>query len=277
MAVNTGFLLPTPVKYYRSHEIVYEIVAIMRIMTDSYVEIADRETSSAGYAARFAGPVGEWMLGVQESIVRAWIREAAPASILDVGGGHGQLAIPLARDGFKVTVLGSDPICVKRIENEVKAGIIQFQVGNVIALPFPDHSFDVVISVRLLPHCERWPELLKEMCRVAQKNVIVDYPVENKLAPLLFGAKKKLEGNTRTWRSFRHEVLPAEFEKYGYQLQHRTGQFFLPMVLHRILKCRTSSAFLEGIFRGLGLTRRWGSPVLLDMERRSYIQKALAR
>lgn len=237
-------------------------------MTDSHAENADIETSSEGYAARFAGSVGEWLLGVQESIVLAWIREVAPTSILDVGGGHGQLAIPLARAGFQVTVLGSDPICVKRIEKEVKTGNIKFQAGNVIALPFPNHSFDVVISVRLLPHCERWPELLREMCRVAQKSVIVDYPVESKLASVLFGAKKKLEGNTRTWLSFRDEILRAEFKKHGYELKHRTGQFFLPMVLHRTLKCRTTSAFLEGIFRGLGLTRRWGSPVLLEMERR---------
>jgi len=232
-----------------------------------YLETADRETSSDGYAARFAGPVGEWMLGVQESVALSWIRESAPASILDVGGGHGQLAIPLARAGFPVTVLGSNPACAKRIEKEVQANKIKFLTGNVIALPFPDKSFDVVISVRLLPHCIRWPELVKELCRVAQKSVIVDYPVESKLASVLFSVKKKLEGNTRSWLSFRHEVLRAEFEKNGYKLKHRTGQFFLPMVLHRTLKCRKLSRFLEGICRSLGLTRRWGSPVLMEMGR----------
>ena len=206
------------------------------------------------------------MLGVQESIVLSWIRDAAPAAVLDVGGGHGQLAVPLARAGIKVTVLGSDPVCAKRIEKEVQAGKIKFETGNVIALPFPDKSFDVVISVRLLPHCERWPELVKEMCRVARKSVIVDYPVESKLSSILFSAKKKLEGNTRTWLSFPHAVVQAEFEKNGFRLKRRTGQFFLPMVLHRTLKCRTTSAFLEGICRGLGLTRRWGSPVLAEME-----------
>jgi ubiquinone/menaquinone biosynthesis C-methylase UbiE len=235
----------------------------------AYPETADVETSSDGYAARFAGPVGEWMLGVQESIALSWIRESAPASILDVGGGHGQVAIPLARAGFPVTVLGSDPVCVKRIEKEVQADKIEFLTGNVIALPFPDKSFDVVISVRLLPHCERWPELVKELCRVARKSVIVDYPVESKLASALFNAKKKLEGNTRTWLSFRREILRAEFEKNGYKLKRRTGQFFLPMVLHRSLKCRTASTFLEGICRGLGLTRCWGSPMLVEMIRHS--------
>jgi ubiquinone/menaquinone biosynthesis C-methylase UbiE len=237
-------------------------------MAETYPETADIETASDGYAARFAGPVGAWMLGVQEAIVLSWIRGAAQASILDVGGGHGQLAGPLARAGFAVTVLGSDPVCAKRIESEVREGRIRFVTGNVIALPFPDQSFDVVVSVRLLPHCERWPELVKEMCRVAQKSVIVDYPVESKLSSLLFSAKKKLEGNTRTWQSFKHAAVQAEFEKNGFKLNRRTGQFFLPMVLHRTLKCRASSAFLEGICRGLGLTRRRGSPVLAEFAKR---------
>lgn len=236
-------------------------------MTEPYPETADIETSSDGYAARFAGPVGEWMLGVQESIVLPWVRDVSPDAVLDVGGGHGQLAVPLARAGLPVTVLGSDPVCAKRIEPEIRDGKIKFQTGNVIALPFPDKSFDVVISIRLLPHCGRWPELIRELCRVARKSVVVDYPVESQAAALLFSAKKKLEGNTRVWRAFSHAEVQEEFEKNGFRLKRRTGQFFLPMVLHRTLKCRPLSAFLENVCRGLGLTRRWGSPVLAEMER----------
>ncbi len=236
-------------------------------MTEQNPETADIETSSDGYAARFAGPVGEWMLGIQKEIVVSWVREAQPRAILDVGGGHGQLAVPLARGGHKVTVLGSDPVCARRIDAEVRAGSIQFVVGNVIALPFPDRSFDVVISVRLLPHCGRWPDLIRELCRVARKSVIVDYPVQSRLSSLLFGVKKRLEGNTRTWLAFRHAAVRSEFERNGFMFKRRRGQFFLPMVLHRTLRCRPLSERLENLCRRLGLTRRWGSPVLMEMER----------
>ena len=236
-------------------------------MTEQYPETADIETSSDGYAARFAGPVGEWMLGVQEAVVCSWVRDLSPDAVLDVGGGHGQLAIPLARDGHKITVLGSDPVCAKRIEAEIQAGKIEFVTGNVLALPFPDKSFDVVVSVRLLPHCERWHTLVKEMCRVARKSVIVDYPVDSRLSSLLFSVKRKLEGNTRTWLTFRHVIVRCEFERNGFGFKQRKGQFFLPMVLHRTLKRREISVFLEAVCRKLGLTRRWGSPVLVEMER----------
>ena len=56
------------------------------------LEQPDVETSSDGYAARFAGPAGRYMLGVQEAAVRSMLADLPPgASVLDVGGGHGQL------------------------------------------------------------------------------------------------------------------------------------------------------------------------------------------
>lgn len=235
-----------------------------------FPETADIETASDGYAARFAGPVGEWMVGRQESIVLKWLREEGGETVLDVGGGHGQLAAPLAREGFRVTVVGSSDLCGRRLGPDLDAGRIRFVVGNVIALPFPDRSFDGVVSVRVLSHCVRWPEFIRELCRVARRAVIVDYPAKQvlqRIAPVLFEAKKRLEGNTRAWRSFDPADIEREFASAGFIPHGREGQFFLPMVLHRTLRCRPFSAALEGPFRIAGLTRRWGSPVLARMVR----------
>ncbi len=233
-------------------------------------ETADIETSSDGYASRFCGPVGEWMLSTQERIVVRLLSAHAEPTILDVGGGHGQLAIPLGRRGYAVTVLGSDPSCRARIAGEVDAGRCRFVSGDVLALPFADRSFDVVLSFRLLPHCERWEALIAELCRVARSAVIVDYPVGgglNRLAPALFAAKKRMEGNTRAWRAFRDDEVTSAFGKSGYGRAARRPQFFLPMVLHRTLHCRPLSAAAEGACRALGLTRLWGSPVIVEMRR----------
>lgn len=233
-------------------------------------ETADIETSSDDYAARFSGPTGEWMLEVQETITVSLLPAPKAVTILDVGGGHGQLVRPLCRLGYEVTVLGSDPACCHRIDDLVAKGSCHFVTGNLVALPFPDRSFEVAISFRLLPHCTAWPQLIQELCRVARRSVVVDYPTSeglNRIAPALFGAKKKLEGNTRSWRMFRHAEIEAEFAKQGFVPGRRIPQFFLPMVLHRMLKCRRLSAGLEALCRGLGLTRRWGSPVIVRMDR----------
>ena len=233
-----------------------------------FPETADIHTSSDEYATRFSGAAGTWMLDVQEQITRRLLREFAGASVLDVGGGHGQLAIPLCRDGWRVTVLGSDESCRHRIESILDSGACTFTVGNVVELPFPDKSFDLVLCFRLLTHCERWPELVRELCRVARQAVIVDYPTGqslNAVAPALFGAKKKFEKNTRTWALFRHAQVIGEFAKNGYAPTATKKQFFLPMVLHRMLKSRRLSAALEAVCRALGLTRLWGSPVIVRM------------
>ena len=182
-------------------------------------ETADVETSSDGYASRFSGPVGAWMLEAQERAVRELLGAPGGATVLDVGGGHGQLALPLAAAGWRVTVLGSDPVCARRIAPAVAAGRVRFVAGDVLALPFPDRAFDFVVSVRLLPHCGQWPALVAELCRVARRAVIVDYPTLeslNRVAPALFGAKKRLEGNTRTFTLFTHREVAAAFAAGGY-------------------------------------------------------------
>jgi len=236
-----------------------------------YPETADIESSSDAYAGRFAGATGQWMLSVQErlclSLIKPW---GDKLTILDVGGGHGQLALPLVREGHRITVLGSAPECEHRIRSVTSDGRATFITGNVIDLPFPDQSFDVVISFRLFTHCSRWEKLAAELCRVARKAVVIDYPTGqslNAIAPALFEAKKKVEVNTRTWRLFKHREVQVAFAGQGFDPAGVRKQFSLPMVIHRMLKCRPLSASLEGFCRLLGLTALAGSPVIASFRR----------
>ena len=74
-------------------------------------ETPDLVSSSDEYARRFGGPVGEYFLNVQTKIVRSFLPSPENCRVLDVGGGHAQLAVPLIADGYDVTVLGSDDCC----------------------------------------------------------------------------------------------------------------------------------------------------------------------
>jgi len=233
---------------------------------------ADIETSSEGYAARFRGPAGRWMLEVQERTTLALLQPVGARSVLEVGGGHGQLTGPLLRAGYEVTVQGSAESCRRGVTAWAEKEQCNFVVAPFLPLPFPDRSFDAVISVRLIMHTTQWPKLIAELCRVARRCVIVDYPTVagvNALAPLLFGAKKRLEKNTRTWRNFTHAEVESAFAQQGWVPAERRGQFFFPMVIHRTLQWRGFSAALEGASGSLGLNRRWGSPVLARFDRRS--------
>lgn len=234
-------------------------------LPNGFLETADIHTASDEYATRFPGATGAWMLDVQERIAMRLLAPYKGGTLLDVGGGHGQLALPLCAAGWNVLVLGSDASCAHRLEPALAAGNCRFQIADMVALPFADDAFDVVICFRLLTHCERWPVLVKELCRVAKKAVLVDYPTSqsvNAIAPALFGAKKKFEKNTRSWRLFKHREVAGAFAENGFSCKEMDKQFFLPMVLHRMVKHRGLSACAEKICRCLGLTRLWGSPVI---------------
>src|SRR5690606_13804718 len=233
-------------------------------------ESPDIVSSSADYATRFSGPVGDWLLAVQERSTRKMLRDLPRARVLDVGGGHGQLTAPLIREGFDVTVLGSAPVCAERVSSFVKSGQCRFQVGSVLSLPFDDEAFDVVISYRLTAHINRWQNFLEELARVAKRAVIIDYPELrslNALTPMLFPFKKAIEKNTREYRSFREKDLLDVFAASGFRKEAKIPQFFLPMVFHRTLKRSLLSGPIEGAFRGLGLTHAFGSPVILKVVR----------
>ena len=243
-----------------------------------FSETADIETSTDDYASRFSGTAGKWFLQVQERIVLSMLSDLPSGgtpnvgrSVLDVGGGHGQLAHPLCKAGYRVTVVGSDESCRKQISGLVNSGLCEFRIGNMVQLPFEDRSFDVVVCFRLLPHCAQWQRLIGELCRIARQSVLVDYPAVwscNAIEPLFSGAKKKIEKNTREWTAFRHAEIRNEFARHGFSPDRRKAQFFLPMVLHRMMNTRAPSAGLEAIFRAIGLTALLGSPVIVNMRRK---------
>lgn len=235
------------------------------VSTNGFPETADIETSSDGYASRFAGELGQWLLKVQEEATLKLLATYPQATVLDVGGGHGQITKPLIEKGYQVTVLGSDEICKNRIQTLIDANLCSFQVGNVLDLPYPDNAFDVVISYRFLAHVTQWQKFLSELSRVAKKAVIIDYPTlrsVNSIAPYLFKFKKGLEGNTRTYITYDESELIDFFKSLGLKQTERYPQFFIPMVLHRALKSPTVSSVLEQPFRVSGLTHLLGSPVI---------------
>ena len=233
-------------------------------------EAPDIETSSDDYAQRFAGRAGQYMLQVQARSLANVLAEPVGDKILDVGGGHGQLTEQLLSRGFKVTVLASDPCCRTRLAPFENHANFCFVSGNLLDMPFADRSFDCVISVRLISHIEAREQLFREFCRVASQTIIVDYPSWyslNALTPLLFGLKKLIEHNTRTYHSFSGRELASDFSRHGFQASARSAQFFLPMFLHRWFGASSLLQKLERWAKAARITSLLGSPVVLRLDR----------
>lgn len=234
-----------------------------------HYEDADVHASSDEYAARFGDTIGQWMLAAQERALLS-LADKNCHTVLDVGGGHGQIAIPLSHTERSVTVIGSSPVCAARLSSQIENGTISFQAANLLELPFQDRSFDLSTSFRLISHCVAWRQLIAELCRVSEHAVIIDYPVwfsVNILTPLLFQVKKRIEGNTRTYRMFSTLEIAREFRKNGFRLERSEKLFVWPMALHRALKSVGLSNKLEAPARALFITKLFGSPVVAKFVR----------
>lgn len=89
-----------------------------------------------------------------------------PETVLEVGTGGGITTQILRENGVKVVTLDNDP--------ETNPDI----VGNALALPFEDNYFDMAVGFEILEHLpfSSFADALKEMRRVAKKNVIISLP-----------------------------------------------------------------------------------------------------
>ena len=236
-------------------------------------EDADIFNSSDDYARRFTGPVGRWFLETQSRISLGLLGALpAGASLLDVGGGHAQIAPALIEAGYEVTVVGSDQSCGTRLQPWLSSGRCRFEVADLHALPYPDQSFDGVLCFRLLPHSVSWTKLIWELCRVARRSVVLDYPSSrsvNILSSPLFPFKRGIELNTRRFVTFSPREIRSAFGWCGFTVRAERPQYLLPMVLHRWLNHSFLSKAAELPGRKLGLTRWLGSPVIVRADRRA--------
>src|SRR5262245_5758702 len=77
-----------------------------------------------------------------------YARIPAGAKVLDVGCGTGPVAIAAARAGAKVTGVDLTPDLLEHAKENARIAQVDipWHVGDVEELPFPDGSFDVVLS-----------------------------------------------------------------------------------------------------------------------------------
>jgi ubiquinone/menaquinone biosynthesis C-methylase UbiE len=107
------------------------------------------------------------------SRVASELAELVPEGrILEVGSGPGRLAVKLAEasPGIRVTGIDITPEMVQMAGSLAgRRGVadrVEFQIADVVALPFPDASFDAVVSTFSLHHWRKPGEGLAEIHRV---------------------------------------------------------------------------------------------------------------
>ena len=101
------------------------------------------------------------------------LQHAAGPKVLEAGCGAGYLAKKLAQR-FEVTA--TDIVIPPELVTANPK--ITFQTCNAEALPFPDNSFDTVVTTHVLEHVRDIRAAIRELRRVTCKRLIVVVPKE---------------------------------------------------------------------------------------------------
>jgi ubiquinone/menaquinone biosynthesis C-methylase UbiE len=135
--------------------------------------IPDMETiktrMKATWMAGDYGTFAKYMEPGALEILASW-KIPSGTTLLDVGCGAGQIAIPAARAGIKVT--GTD-IAINSLEQaRARASAeglnVQFDEGDAEQLPYPDASFDTVVSMVGAMFAPRPERVASELLRVTR-------------------------------------------------------------------------------------------------------------
>jgi len=134
--------------------------------------------------------------------------------VLDIGCGTGLAAFMLSKEAGSVTSVDISPIFIKIAKEKRQAPNLEFKCADILSLPFPDGSFDIVSSFLMLEHIYDVPRALSEMVRVAKPGGLVIVLSPNLLSPFneiynLIDAFS-LKENRRRWQK-RHNPLKSAY------------------------------------------------------------------
>jgi ubiquinone/menaquinone biosynthesis C-methylase UbiE len=238
----------------------------------SYAAYADPRMAETFDQARFSGPIGRLIADTQEQVIAGFLSPLAGSTVLDVGTGTGRAAIALAQRGALVTGVdaSAEMLAVARRRAVESGATVTFLQGDAHALHLPDRSFDSVVCLRVLMHTPDWRRSLGELCRVARRRVVLDYPARSSAAALqsisrrvahAFGAR------VEAYRVFGARDIDGALAANGFRVAGAHKQFVLPIALHKRLGSAAATTRIERLLERAGLRGAFGSPVTLVAER----------
>jgi ubiquinone/menaquinone biosynthesis C-methylase UbiE len=111
-------------------------------------------------------------------------RVAPGSKILDIGCGTGHLAGELMRRGYQAWGVDFSEGMVRYAREHYAAD--RFQVGDIEQIPFPDNTFDGVMSLGVMEYLSRDEPALREMWRVLKPGGMAVITTPSALCPFYY-------------------------------------------------------------------------------------------
>jgi ubiquinone/menaquinone biosynthesis C-methylase UbiE len=130
-------------------------------------------TEAAVYdASRYGGTYGRLFDRLHRETVAALLRPYVPGRALEVAAGTGHVSVLLSAMGFDLTALDLTAAMLVRARERLRSENLaaSFTLGSAFALPFAEHTFDVVVSTRFL---HLWPTADQQKLVAEKKRVLI--------------------------------------------------------------------------------------------------------
>jgi SAM-dependent methyltransferase len=152
------------------------------------------ETIAGEYDERIPGTTAADEIFTETEMEFLLAKISGSDDVLDMGCGTGRFTVPLAERAASVTGLDISPqmLAVNGRKLAVRGLRAELREGDMIALPFPDESFDVVTSMLALMHIpvEDREQVFREASRVLKPGGRLLIGVKNSVFERLFSGDR---------------------------------------------------------------------------------------
>jgi ubiquinone/menaquinone biosynthesis C-methylase UbiE len=209
-------------------------------------------------------------------------------SLLDCGCGLGSITNGFARFLPNGKVVGIDTenfLLNMAREDAAQKGLknVHYQLGNILKLPFPDNSFDVVFEHALFTYLSPYKEIaLKEMLRVVKSGGIIASR-EHDIDTMIFYPDSKILSEAMALRKIMYEEAEADL-RMGRKLKYlysdpRLQSFIISsssLVTFNQMLINAASTYLsqeliDSIFIGRLVKTKVVTPSQIDRYRQEWI------
>jgi ubiquinone/menaquinone biosynthesis C-methylase UbiE len=139
----------------------------------------------------------------------------APASVFELGMGEGEIAERIRGRYGKVAMIGLDLPDDGLAGHWHERGLVGV-FGDAGAVPIRDHSVDLVLAIEVLEHLPDPAAALRELARIAARDVVVSVPNEptwralNLVRGSYIGDWGNTPGHIQHWSAKRFAALVAD-------------------------------------------------------------------
>ncbi len=145
------------------------------------------------YDRWFTTPIGSLVRQYETNLILNLLSPKGGEFVLDAGCGTGIFTLDILSSGSKVIGLDLSLPMLERAEKKLKGHPFQIVLADMLNLPFPESSFDRVVSVTALEFIEDGKAAVCELFRVTKRGGRIVVATLNSLSPWALRRRDEIE------------------------------------------------------------------------------------